>query len=198
MVLSLAIGLTGCEKSDDPQSSTPLIPPASTPTTSSTPSSSTTASDGTTQPTQPTDLTQPTDPTQPTAPTQPTTGTDTGSKIADLAVSLVGTSFKMGGVGPTEFDNPGFVYYCYRQQGITIPRRAPGMAQAGTEVAKDQLQPGDVVIFSNDIGGEPAFVGIYIGNQQFVACNNPETTTKIQKMNNNYFTSRYITARRYS
>lgn len=132
----------------------------------------------------------------------PTVQPDPGSSgyrsaIAALANSLVGTSFKLGGVGPAEFDNPGFVYYCYRQNGITVPRKASAMAAGGREVVRDALQAGDIVVFSNEIGGTADFVGIYIGSGQFVSCNNPSQPTGAQSLSSGYWSERFLTARRY-
>ena len=129
---------------------------------------------------------------------QPDPGSSaTGSAIAALANSLVGTSFKLGGVGPAEFDNPGFVYYCYRQNGITVPRKASAMAAGSREVVRDALQAGDIVVFSNEIGGTADFVGIYIGSGQFVSCNNPSQPTGAQSLSSGYWSERFLTARRY-
>ena len=129
---------------------------------------------------------------------QPDPGSSaTGSAIAALANSLVGTSFKLGGVGPAEFDNPGFVYYCYRQNGITVPRKASAMAAGGREVVRDALQAGDIVVFSNEIGGTADVVGIYIGSGQFVSCNNPSQPTGAQSLSSGYWSERFLTARRY-
>ena len=100
----------------------------------------------------------------------------------------MGTSFKLGGVGPAEFDNPGFVYYCYRQTA---------MAAGGREVVRDALQAGDIVVFSNEIGGTADFVGIYIGSGQFVSCNNPSQPTGAQSLSSGYWSERFLTARRY-
>lgn len=137
--------------------------------------------------------------TKTTAPTvQPDPGASaTGTAIAALANSLVGTSFKLGGVGPTEFDNPGFVYYCYKQNGITVPRKASAIAAGGTEVGREALQAGDIVVFSNEIGGAADFVGIYVGSGQFVSCNNPSQPTGVQSLSAGYWSERFLTARRY-
>ncbi len=121
----------------------------------------------------------------------------TGTAIAALANSLVGTPFQLGGVGPGQFDNPGFVYYCYQQNGITVPRRASAMAQGGSAVSRDALQAGDIVVFSNEIGGEADFVGIYVGSGQFVSCNNPSQPTGVHSLSTGYWSERFLTARRY-
>ncbi len=123
---------------------------------------------------------------------------ESGKAIAQLAVSLIGTPFVAGGAGPDGFDNPSFVVYCYKQNGYTVPRKASAMATWGEDVPPDQLQAGDILVFANDIGGEAQFCGIYIGNEQFVSCNNPETPTAAQKLDAKYWGPRFIGARRPS
>ena len=121
-----------------------------------------------------------------------------GKAIAQLAVSLVGTPFEFGGSGPDSFDNPGFVVYCYKQNGFSVPSRAAKMATWGEDVPPDMIQAGDIVVFANDIGGKPSFCGIYIGDEQFVACNNPDSPTKVQKLDSSYWGPRFVAARRPS
>lgn len=139
---------------------------------------------------------------QPTASTTlPTIATDgdsteIGNSIAQTAISLIGTPFKSNAGGPDAFDNPSFVVYCYKQAGFSVPRRASAMTTFGEEAALDALQPGDLLLFCNDIGGEAQFVGIYIGDDQFVACNNPGSFTKAQKIDNKYWLPRLLAARR--
>ncbi len=122
--------------------------------------------------------------------------TEVGNRIANIAVSLIGTPFENGASGPDAFDNPGFVAYCYKQAGYTVARRASAMLTFGAEAPLDALQPGDLLLFCNDLGGEAAFVAIYIGGDQFVACNNPGSLTKAQKLDNKYWLPRLLAARR--
>ena len=119
----------------------------------------------------------------------------TGEAIAALAQSLIGSKFEMGAIGPNTFDNSGFVYYCCAQNGVFVPRLASGLATAGTSVKLSELAPGDILVFSADVGGEPSFVSIYVGNNSFVACFKPERPTNIQAIDN-YWSARFITARR--
>lgn len=123
-------------------------------------------------------------------------GSETGKAIAELAISLIGTPYKAGASGPDAFDNPSFVVYCYKQNGYTVPRKASSMALYGEDVPPDELQVGDILVFANEIGGAPDFCGIYIGNEQFVSCNNPDTPTKAQKLDSSYWGPRFIAARR--
>lgn len=112
-----------------------------------------------------------------------------------LANELIGTEYKSGGTGPDEFDNSGFVYYIFRQSGYKMPRNIAEMAKEGTEVGRDELKAGDVLIFSNEIDGDAAFVAICAGNDQFISCNRPDSPTDLHKFSN-YYEQRFICGRR--
>jgi cell wall-associated NlpC family hydrolase len=119
----------------------------------------------------------------------------TAEAIVKLAYKLIGTEYKYGGEGPDKFDNSGFTYYVCRQCGVKAPRLVGGMMNFGTEVGRNELQPGDILIFRNEIDGPPAFMGIYVGEDQFIACNNETTPTKLQKISN-YWNARFVCGRR--
>lgn len=127
---------------------------------------------------------------------QSESGSELGRRIAETAIGLIGTPFKNGASGPDAFDNPGFVSYCYKQNGQTVARRASAMLNYGVEAPLDALQAGDILLFCNELGGEVQFAAIYIGGDRFVACNNPETPTKEQKLDKSYWLPRLVTARR--
>lgn len=202
LVLSIAVllgaGLCGCSGEPEPT----IIPqqPATTTmaaTVTTSPLSKPTAQQPSTGETTGTTTITTTTVTRPTIPSDSTeVGNDKGRAIAELAISLEGTPFKFGANGPDAFDNPSFVVYCYKQNGYTVPRKASLMATYGQEVAWDALQVGDILIFSNDIGGDASFCGIYIGDNRFISCNNPSDPTRIQKLNISYWRDRFITARR--
>lgn len=121
-----------------------------------------------------------------------------GEAIAQLATSLVGTPYQSGGNGPDAFDNPGFVVYCYRENGYKgVPRKATAIQTYGNEVLPDERQAGDILVFCNELGEEAGFVGIYIGNDEFVASTNPNTPTKVHKLNQAYWLPRLLAVRRY-
>lgn len=58
------------------------------------------------------------------------------------------SKYKYGAAGPNHFDCSGFVYYCFNQFGITLPRSSRDMFLVGKKVAKEELIPGDLVFFS--------------------------------------------------
>ena len=122
--------------------------------------------------------------------------TDTAQLIVATAKDLIGTTYVNGGNGPDQFDNSGLVYYCCRKYGINVPRRASQIAEYGEELTRDELAPGDIVVFSNEIDGPAAFVGIYVGGGKFIACNSTDHPTSEQDMGLNYWKTRFICGRR--
>ncbi len=140
-----------------------------------------------------------------TAPTaRPSIGTgegnsQTGDAIANTAIGLLGLPFQAGGNGPDGFDNPGLVRYCYGQNGHTLSERTSAqIAEYGLDVNPEEIQPGDILVFCNELGGTAGFVGIYIGENRFVACTNPASGVKLLELNSDYWSQRFISARRFS
>ena len=127
--------------------------------------------------------------------TAPSGSSNIGLNALAFAQKLIGTKFRLGGIGPDEFDNSGFIYYIFKQSGVEVPRLARDMPSFGKAVARADIQPGDILVFSNDIGGGPEFEGIYVGDGQFIACFNPDKPTQ-QAPIGNYWEARFITARR--
>lgn len=131
-----------------------------------------------------------------------TTGTTAtspvGEQIASLAKSYVGYKYVYGGASPsTGFDCSGLVYYVCKQLGYNVNRGATSQSKNGTYVAKQDLQVGDLVFFSDyktlkGIG----HVGIYIGNNQFVHASTEKTGVKISSLSDGNYAKRYVTARR--
>lgn len=156
-------------------------------------------------------------PSDPTAPpesepeTEPETGPEetvpeippeyddtTSRNIVAMANSVVGTPYAFGGSGPEEFDTTGLIYYCFRQCGIDAPRLLDEQYAYGEAVAQEFLQPGDVVFFYLETPGEVEYVGIYTGNNTFVAVSSSRNAVAEQNMGIDYFAERYVGARRYS
>lgn len=118
--------------------------------------------------------------------------------IVDLAKKLIGKPWVSGGKGPNSFDNTGLVTYVCKQNGVTDKLvTVADMKKAGTEVKRDDLKPGDIVIFTNEPDARGEFVGIYIGNNEFIASYNSAKPVGISTMKpGSYWGNHYITARR--
>lgn len=88
----------------------------------------------------------------------------TGQRILDAATTRVGSPYVWGATGPSSFDCSGLTSWAYKEAGISIPRTSQAQIGGGTQVAKSDLQPGDIVAFYSGA----THVGIYAGNGQVV------------------------------
>ena len=91
-----------------------------------------------------------------------------GAKVVSMAMPFLGTRYRSGGASPSGFDCSGFTMYLYAKLGYSLPHSATAQYKnCGYAVAKSDLQPGDLVFFS-DSSHAIGHVGIYIGNGQHV------------------------------
>lgn len=91
-----------------------------------------------------------------------------GARAADLARSRIGSPYVAGGAGPSAFDCSGLVYWVYRQLGVPVPRTSWEQYSWATPVDPSQMQPGDIVFFTNTWSGGVSHVGIYAGGGMVV------------------------------
>lgn len=89
-------------------------------------------------------------------------------EVVTLAKSLVGKDYKYGAVGPTSFGSAGLATYIFKKVGISIDDTIAELYKAGEKVATDNIKPGDLLFFSSNGSGAPSFMGIYIGEDQYV------------------------------
>lgn len=117
-----------------------------------------------------------------------------GQSIVSIALRYNGFPYRFGASGPRAFDCSGFIYYVVNQAGKRIARTMPGQIAAGTRVASKDLQPGDLVFFSNTYKPGLSHAGIYVGNGKFIHAQNESTGVLISSMWTAYWASRYTTA----
>jgi cell wall-associated NlpC family hydrolase len=85
------------------------------------------------------------------------------------AQKKLGTPYLWGGDGTAgdggRFDCSGLTKAAYASVGIELPRVANDQYNAGSHPARDELMPGDLVFFSDDLTDSRAIrhVGIYVG-----------------------------------
>ena len=191
----------GCSPSETPRDTTPQISTGSVQTPPATDPPETTGAPTTAAPTVPPTTAAPTVPptTAPTVPatTPPTLPPALSEQVTALAKSLLGKAYAYGGTGPDSFDTSGLISYCFQQCGISAPRKMSEQFTYGASVQKDALQPGDVVFFWLEAPGEVEYVGIYMGDNVFIAVSSSNNAVE-EKQLNNYFTERLLGARRYS
>lgn len=119
-------------------------------------------------------------------------GTASGEEAVRLAKNYIGVRYVYGGTTPNGFDCSGFVQYVYRQMGISINRVAADQANNGVYVAREDLQPGDLVFFKKP-GRVIHHVGMYVGNGQYIHAPYTGRTICIENLTrSDYYTARRI------
>ena len=102
--------------------------------------------------------------------------------------------YKMGGVSKTGIDCSAFTQKIYKDKfGIELSRTTRTQVNEGIEVAKAELQPGDLVFFKT--GKTDRHVGVYVGNGKFLHSSiRGVQYTSLDKpfYKKNYWTSRRI------
>lgn len=121
-----------------------------------------------------------------------------GEEIVAYAKQYLGCPYVYGGSGSSSFDCSGFTMYVYKHFGHSLSHSASAQANRGEYVAKEDLQPGDLVFFleyptMDGIG----HCGIYIGDGEFIhASSGSGYCVKISTLLSGGYYNRYATARR--
>ena len=117
-------------------------------------------------------------------------------EILRTARSLLGTPYKFGGTTPEGFDCSGYINYVYHNAaGVRLPRMTQDLSQAGKSVSVSDLQPADLVAFKIE-RQKPLHIGIYIGDGKFIHAPSSKGKVNIQRLNLDYWRTRYLGARR--
>jgi len=104
-----------------------------------------------------------------------------------------GTRYRLGGLSKAGIDCSGFVYVTFLDRlGIELPRSTHYQVQRGKDVARNQLQTGDLVFFRN---GRVNHVGIYLEDGKFMH-SSTRSGVRISSMSNSYWQRSYWKARR--
>lgn len=118
-----------------------------------------------------------------------------GQAVVELAKQHLGKAYVYGATGPNNFDCSGLVYYVYKSMGVTLNRVADDQMSNGTAVSKDNLQPGDIVGFSNS-SGYVNHVGIYVGNGMMIHAPQTGDVVKYESIVTGNYARRLVGGRR--
>lgn len=117
--------------------------------------------------------------------------------LLETAKEYIGVPYVSGGTSRWGFDCSGYTQYVFNQLDIALDRTVLTQLSDGIIVAKEDLQCGDLVIFSytGDNGGFASHIGIYVGNDQVIHASSSRGVT-ISDLNSQYYTYHYQCARR--
>lgn len=123
------------------------------------------------------------------------------AEILDYASKFQGTRYSLGATGPNRFDCSGFTSYVFAKFGYKLNRTSGGQVSNGKIIAKNELQPGDLVFFNGRRAG-----GTRIGHVGIVTTVDKENETfefihascsqgvVVSKSTEAYYNKRYVKA----
>ncbi|UVE19754.1 C40 family peptidase [Pseudomonas sp. LS44] len=115
-------------------------------------------------------------------------------------LSLVGTRYRFGGTSAnTGFDCSGFIGYLFKEEaGVSLPRSTREMINLKAPlVARNNLQPGDLLFFSTAGRGRVSHAGIYLGDDQFIHSSSSKSGgVRVDSLGDKYWSRTFIEAKR--
>jgi cell wall-associated NlpC family hydrolase len=114
-----------------------------------------------------------------------------GGNVVSIAMSYLGVPYVWGGASPSGFDCSGLMMYAFAQIGVGLPHSSYAMANMGSYVPYDQLQPGDLVFFDGN-----GHVGMYIGGGEYVNAPYTGAVVRVDSLGSGWAASHYSGARR--
>ncbi|MFD6417426.1 NlpC/P60 family protein [Streptomyces sp. NPDC060194] len=117
------------------------------------------------------------------------------------AQKKLGTPYLWGGDGTAadggRFDCSGLTKAAYASVGITLPRVANDQYNAGEHPSRDELLPGDLVFFSDDLTNSRAIrhVGLYVGGGYMIDAPRTGAVIRFDRIDTpDYFGATRVTA----
>ena len=124
-----------------------------------------------------------------------TTVSSKGQAVVELAKQYLGTPYVYGGSSPKGFDCSGFVYYIYKQFGVTLNRVAQDQMTNGTWVPTSEMMPGDIIGVKNS-SGYVNHVGIYVGGGMMIHSPQSGETVRFESVVSGNYSLRIAAVRR--
>jgi cell wall-associated NlpC family hydrolase len=121
-----------------------------------------------------------------------------GEQAVALAERFLGVPYVWGGATPAGFDCSGLTMYVYGLLGVRLLHYTGYQLYEGTRVARDQLQPGDLVFFHPGPSGVPGHEGMYIGRGEFIHAPHTGDVVKISSIYDTAYALSYVGAVRPS
>jgi cell wall-associated NlpC family hydrolase len=110
------------------------------------------------------------------------TANTVGGQALQEALSRRGDPYVWAAAGPGEFDCSGLVMWAFAQEGISLPHYTGAQWNSGMHVARNDLEPGDLVFFGSDI----SHVGIYVGDGLMVDAPDTGAFVRVEPLFSDY------------
>ncbi len=115
--------------------------------------------------------------------------------LGGSALLYRGVPYRYAGMSSRGMDCSGLVARVLQLHGIRAPHNSRELYKIGKPVAKQNLQPDDLVFFSTR-GKGISHVGIYLGDGKFVHASSGGGQVRTDTLTEGYYARRYVGARR--
>lgn len=114
--------------------------------------------------------------------------------VISTAKSYTGTKYKFGGTSRNGMDCSGLVYTSFKDAAhIELPRTSTEQSKAGKSISLDDLQPGDLVFFTDKAGNKKiTHVGIVTETKGRKNVKFIHASTKLGVVENDLYSEYYI------
>ena len=116
-------------------------------------------------------------------------------RVVESAKRFLGVPYLWGGTTPLGFDCSGLVQLAFRLNGVDLPRDADQQFQVGCSIGVNDLEPADLLFFSNKSSGI-THVGIFVGDGQFLHSSGRARGVTVTPFIDRFFQSIFVEARR--
>ena len=117
-------------------------------------------------------------------------------EVVMYALGLLDVDYQFGGSNPEAgLDCSGMASFIYQNAlGIKLPHNAAEIAKRTREIRVEQLRAGDFVFF-NSMNRSYSHMGIYLGDGKFIHAPRTNSTIRVERLDNQYFSARFDGAR---
>lgn len=104
-------------------------------------------------------------------PTGPNNNASMSSKVKQLiniAKTKIGCAYVWGAKGPNSFDCSGFIYWIFKQIGVSAPAPVSNQEKLGKNISYENMQPGDIIAYRSSSSPSGRHIVLYIGDGNII------------------------------